>query len=173
MPLEWVEYSSTEPTRIADGIIGCAVSTVAVIVRWSMEGRPPLYSSGQSSWLQIQRSGLDSRRDHIFWEVLGMERGPFSLVSKTEELLERKRSGSGLENLEYGRRDQPHWLRDAYLATKVGTNFADKRRSLGQYSSLPDSGHGVCLFVVVWKRVWRITSRIMELQIGKDTEISV
>jgi hypothetical protein len=41
-------------------------------------------------WLQIQRSGFDFRRYHIFWEVLGLERGPLSLVSTTEELLERK-----------------------------------------------------------------------------------
>jgi hypothetical protein len=51
---------------------------------------PPLWSSGQSSWLQIQRPGFDSRRYHIFWEVVGLERGPLSLVSTNEELLERK-----------------------------------------------------------------------------------
>jgi hypothetical protein len=50
----------------------------------------------KNSWLQIQRSGFDSRRYQIFWEVLGLERGPLSLVSTTEELLERKNSGSGL-----------------------------------------------------------------------------
>jgi hypothetical protein len=36
---------------------------------------------------------------------VGLERGPLSLVSTIEELLERKSSASGLENLEYGRRD--------------------------------------------------------------------
>jgi hypothetical protein len=33
---------------------------------------------------------FDSRRYQIFWEVVGLERGPLSLVSTTEELLDRK-----------------------------------------------------------------------------------
>jgi hypothetical protein len=53
--------------------------------------RPPLWSSGQSSWLQIQRYGFDSRRYQIFWEVVDLERGPLSLVSTIEELLGRKK----------------------------------------------------------------------------------
>jgi hypothetical protein len=36
---------------------------------------------------------------------VGLERGPLSLVSTIEELLERKGSGSGLESREYGSRD--------------------------------------------------------------------
>jgi hypothetical protein len=34
---------------------------------------------------------------------MGLERGPFSLVSAIEELLERKSSGFGLENRDYCR----------------------------------------------------------------------
>jgi hypothetical protein len=48
------------------------------------------------SWLQIQRSGFDSRRCQIFWEVVGLQRDPLSLVSTIEELLEWKSGGSGL-----------------------------------------------------------------------------
>jgi hypothetical protein len=57
-----------------------------------------MWSSGQSSWLQIQRSRFDSRRWNIFWAVVSLERGPFSLVSTNEELLEIESGGSGLEN---------------------------------------------------------------------------
>jgi hypothetical protein len=35
---------------------------------------------------------------------VGVERGPLSLVSTIEELLERKGSGSGLVNQDYGHR---------------------------------------------------------------------
>jgi hypothetical protein len=52
--------------------------------------------------LQIQRFGFYSRRYQIFREVVGLERGALSLMSTTEELLERKCSGSGLETRKYG-----------------------------------------------------------------------
>jgi hypothetical protein len=48
-------------------------------------------------------TGFDSLRYQIFWEVVGLEQGPLSLVSTTEELLGRKSSGSGLENRDYRR----------------------------------------------------------------------
>jgi hypothetical protein len=51
----------------------------------------------KSFWLQIYWSGFDSLRYQIFREVVGLERGPLSLMSTIEEQLERKSSGSCLE----------------------------------------------------------------------------
>jgi hypothetical protein len=39
------------------------------------------WSGGQSSLVQIQRFGFNFRRYQIFWEVVGLERGPLGLVS--------------------------------------------------------------------------------------------
>jgi hypothetical protein len=39
--------------------------------------------------------GFDSRRYQMLFKVVGLERGPLSLVSITEKLLEWKSSGSG------------------------------------------------------------------------------
>jgi hypothetical protein len=65
-----------------------------------------IYFQMVCSWLQIQKSGFDSRHYKSFWEAVGLEQGPLILVSTIEELLERKSSGSGLESREYGHRDQ-------------------------------------------------------------------
>jgi hypothetical protein len=113
LPLSWVHTFSSSPSQV------CVFTDLNVVIQYCQNSlhlscfityvlitktRPPLWSSGQSSWLQIQRSGFDSRVYHIIWEVVGLERSPLSLVSTTEELLGRKSSGSGLEIRDYCRR---------------------------------------------------------------------
>jgi hypothetical protein len=85
-----------------------------------------------SSWLKIQRLGFDLWRYQIFWEVVGLERGPLSLVSTTEELLGSNSSGSGLEIRENGRRDPLHWPRGTLYPQKLAlTSPIGAGRSVG------------------------------------------
>jgi hypothetical protein len=44
---------------------------------------PPLWSSDQSSWLQIQRSGFDFRSYQIFWEIVSLRPQNWSTHSST------------------------------------------------------------------------------------------
>jgi hypothetical protein len=81
--------------------------------------RQPLWSSGQSSWLDSQRSGFDSWCYQIFREVVDLERSPLSLMSTIEELLGRRSSSSGLENRDYGSKDPPRWPRGTLCPQKM------------------------------------------------------
>jgi hypothetical protein len=68
----------------------------------------------------------------MFWEVVGLERGPPSLVSTFEDLLGRKSSGSGLESRDYGRRDPSRWPRGTLYPQKLAlTSPTSGGRSVG------------------------------------------
>jgi hypothetical protein len=72
--------------------------------------------------------GFDSWRYQIFWEVVGLERGPLSLVSTTGELLGRNNNGFGLE---YGGRDPFRWPRDTLYPQKLTlTSLTNGGRSI-------------------------------------------
>jgi hypothetical protein len=53
--------------------------------------------------------GFDSRRFQIFWEAVGLERGP----------LGRNSSGSSQENREYDRGDPLRWPRNTLYPQKL------------------------------------------------------
>jgi hypothetical protein len=74
--------------------------------------------------------------------VVGLERGSLSLVSTTEELLDRRVAApvQKTENTAVGIRHADHVSHP--LSAKVSNHVADKRRSHGRYSSLADSDHG-------------------------------
>jgi hypothetical protein len=150
--------TSHESMAVVMGTVHHPPSLVADIIVSLAYWRPPLWSSGQSSWLQVQRSGFDSRHYHMFWEVVGLELCPLSLVSATAEILGKKNSGSGPESREYGQRNPSRWRHP--LPAKVGTDFADKRRPLGWYSSFTDSRHGVCFVCLLAYWHLRLNSRI-------------
>jgi hypothetical protein len=88
--------------------------------------------------------GSIHRHYKIFWEVI-------SLVSTIEELLERKSSGSGLENREYGRRDPSSWPRGTlYLQKLVLTFLTSAVRSVGIFHSRTKV-RGVCFLFTLMK----------------------
>jgi hypothetical protein len=71
-------------------------------------------------WARSNRfSGYRFRGLGLIPGAMGLERGPLSPASTIEELLERKSSGHGLGNREYGRRDPSLWLRDTLYSQKL------------------------------------------------------
>jgi hypothetical protein len=94
---------------------------------------------GYGSW----GPGFDSRRYQIFWEVVGLERGPLSLVRIIEELLEWKSSGSSQENRVNDQGDPLRWPRDTLYSQKLAlTSPTSGGRSVG-IVRLRTKGHGV------------------------------
>jgi hypothetical protein len=73
--------------------------------------------------LEVRVPGYRSRGPgsipQMFWASMGLERGPLSLVSTIEELLERKSCGSFLEIREYGRGDPSRWTRGTLYSQKL------------------------------------------------------
>jgi hypothetical protein len=87
--------------------------------------------------------GFDFRHYQIFWEVVGLERGPLSLARITEELLEWKSSGSVQENRINDRGDLLRWPRDILYPQKLALASPTSRgRSVG-IVRLRTKGHGV------------------------------
>jgi hypothetical protein len=68
---------------------------------------------------------------------VSLERGSLSLLSTIKELLERKLSGFGLENHDYGSGNPPRWPRDTplYPLKFTLTSPTGGRRSVGIVSS--------------------------------------
>jgi hypothetical protein len=58
--------------------------------------------------------GFHSRRFQIFWEAAGLERGPLSLVSTTEELLEGKVAAPVYKSEINDRGNPLRWPRDTF-----------------------------------------------------------
>jgi hypothetical protein len=86
------------------------VMTMYMKTRFLLRAWPPLWSTGQSSYLQIERSRVPFLVVTDFLRSSGSGMGSLSLVRITEELLEWKSSGSG---------SRKSWL------TAVGIRCAD------------------------------------------------
>jgi hypothetical protein len=78
-----------------------------------------------------------------------LERDALSLVSTIEELLERKSSGSGLEDWEYGRRDPSHWPRGSHSRKSWLTAATSGVRSVGTVCSrIQNTEISLVLFII-------------------------
>jgi hypothetical protein len=68
--------------------------------------------------------GFDSQSCQIFWEVVGLEWGPLSLMNTTEEVLGRNINGFSPESQEYCRGDPLHWLFAIVRSQTKATEFS-------------------------------------------------
>jgi hypothetical protein len=101
--------------------------------------------------------GFDSRRYQIFWEVVGLERGPLSPVRIIEELLERKVAAPVYKTEINGRGDSLRWPRDTLYPLKLAL------------TSPTSGGHSVGIvrwrtkapeFFLQFSFIWRVCKEI-------------
>jgi hypothetical protein len=91
---------------------------------------PSLWSSGQSSWLQIRRPGFDSR--HYQKKSSGSWTGSTQPRVYNWGATWYKSNGSCLENREYCRRDPSRWPRGTLYPQKLAiTSPTSGGRSVG------------------------------------------
>jgi hypothetical protein len=88
------------------------------------------------SGYRCRGSGFDSRRFQIFWEAVGLLRGPLSLVRSTEERLRSRKPRLTTGRIRCAHHETPSNRKSWHY-------FANKRRSLGRHSSLAERSHGV------------------------------
>jgi hypothetical protein len=74
---------------------------------------------------------------------VGLERGSLSLVRITEELLEWKSSGSGVENRINASRDPLRWPRDTLYPQKLALTSPTSGGSSAGIVHLRTTSHGV------------------------------
>jgi hypothetical protein len=95
---------------------------------------------------------FDSQHYHIFWEVVGLEWGPFSLLSRTEERLGRNSNSSGVENQEYSHKDPMCWPCNTLYPQKLTpTSLTSGGRSV----DIVHSRTKAIEFTTRYKYVWR------------------
>jgi hypothetical protein len=109
---------------------------------------------------------------------VGLERGPPSLVSTTEELLGRKSSGSGVENREYYSRDPSRRPRGtlytqnlAFTSPTSGGRFVGIVRSRTQ-----DTGFSLAIYILlryVKDTIFRVHTRREKSNIYKQFDLKI
>jgi hypothetical protein len=113
--------------------------------------RPPCGLVIRVPGYRCRGSGFDSRRYEIFWEVVGLERSPLSLVRIIEELLEWKSSGPVQENRFNGCGNPLRWPRDTLYPQKLALSSPTSGGRLVGVVRLRTNGHGVgCCWNLSW-----------------------